>query len=89
MAAFRGVVCSPRVSRPQMLCTTPIEAIDWLVMIAAFGLSIAVLLRNVWPLLMEHAQPNQTKWAAGVMLVAHLIVAALFKFEFFFHDTKP
>jgi len=58
-------------------------------MIAAFGLSIAVLLRNVWPLLMEHAQPNQTKWAAGVMLVAHLIVAALFKFEFFFHDTKP
>lgn len=72
-----------------MLCTTPWEIMDWAALAAAFGLSIAVLLRNVWTLIEQHAQPQQTKVSAGVMVFCHLVLAFMLKLSFFAHNTKP
>lgn len=68
-----------------MLCTTPVEALDWLALTAAFGLSIAVLLRNTWDLLTANADPTQRKVFAGIMAVAHLLLAFMLKLLFFLH----
>lgn len=68
-----------------MLCTTPVEALDWLALAAAFGLSIAVLLRNMWSLLQQHSEGTQGKVAVGVMVAAHALLAFIFKLLFFVH----
>lgn len=68
-----------------ILCALPSSVLAWLSLAAAVGISLAMLWRELSPLIQEHAPADKRLFLLGIMVAGHVLYALLLKLFFFHH----
>ncbi|KAG6609410.1 YIPF1 protein [Phytophthora cinnamomi] len=66
-----------------ILCVSPIDAMDWVVMLMAMAWSLYFLLNNLWHVISEHLTKEKMLPVLAVISGAHMTWAILMKLLFF------
>ncbi|CAH0477230.1 unnamed protein product [Peronospora belbahrii] len=66
-----------------ILCVSPVDTLDWVVMLTAMAWSLFFLLNNLWHVISEHLTKEKMLPVLAIISGAHLMWAVLMKLLFF------
>ena len=72
-----------------VLCMIPVEALEWIFLLAATAVSAILILRNVVRPILETSSNQQRAGPILIfIMVAHVIFYLVLKFTFYYHSNK-